>query len=106
MTRIPLSNHNVKIKIFVNIDSEPRVVEIKHGEYNFKNYSLLIINGGTVMLDGDEPIILADRAQAIDVSIPSVMDIIAEKLKNHEVYLRKIDAIPEGKEREILEGII
>lgn len=106
MVKIPLSNQKITIRIYFAVDSEPRVVEIKHGDYNRKIYSLLVVNGENVILDGDEPIILADKAKVVDINIKSIMDIVAETMKSNEVYLKNIDAIPIGEEREVLKVLL
>ncbi len=106
MTRIPIINVIVTLKIHSEVESSPRKVEVNYGEFNHKAFSAIVVNGETVMLDGDEPVILSTTAKAVEILPLGAIDILAAVLHDEMVYIKKIDAVPEGREREVLESMI
>jgi hypothetical protein len=105
MTKIPLLNHIIRLKVFTDVGSDAKAIEIKNGVYENLQYTSLVILGDTIIIDGDEPIILVDRVKMTDLKILSAVDMIAEALNDDSAYIYKTDAIPEGREREILRAI-
>lgn len=104
MTKIQLLNNDLTFMIASNGKTEK--IDIKNGVFKNKRFLSVVITDKAVMLEGDENIVLRENVVAIYVNIKSVAEKIAEILQNDEVYLSKIGAIAEGRERQVLEKLI
>lgn len=102
MVKIPIINNIVQIKILAETDQPATIIEIRYGSYCLNVYQAIIVNNETVMLEGVETVILSTNAKRVDIDIPGLMSLISKAINNKDVYLQKMEAIPEGKEREIL----
>lgn len=102
MVKIPIINNIVHIKILAETGQPATILEIRYGSYSNGIYQALIINDETVMLEGVESVILSTNAKRVDIDVPGIMSLISKAINDQSVYLKRIEAIPEGKERDIL----
>lgn len=104
MTKIQLLNNDIVFTVASNGKTES--IEIKNGGYKNKHFTNAVISDNAIILEGDENIVIAPSSIAVYVNIKSVAGKIAGILQDDAVYLSKIDAIPRGREREVLEKLI
>lgn len=106
MTKLYLAKHEITLKIYTDATSTPQTIVIKDGVYKKQTYASLLLFEGNVMLEGDNITVLSIEAKAVVVQIESTIMKLANLLENKNIYIEGIKAIPEGKERELLEAII
>jgi len=75
---------------------------ISKGLYNGKRYVTAVANEGSVILEGEDLLHLKQKAAAIYIRQRTVLESAADFLKSDSVYIEKSNAVPEGKERELL----
>jgi len=101
MVKLDLSGINIFIEVVTFQGSQ--VMEIMNGRYKSNSFDYMVITDKVLVLEGEKRIIVP-----FDVIYLKV-ETIYEKLSNilgDEVYTEGITAIPEGKERELLEKLI
>lgn len=102
MVKIPIINNIVRIEILAETGQPATITEVRYGSYSHNVYQSLLINNETVMLEGAETVIISTNAKRVDIDFPGVMSLISKAINDKSVYLKRMEAIPEGKEREIL----
>jgi hypothetical protein len=101
MVKLDLSGINISIEIVTSRGSQ--VIEIMNGRYKNNSFDYMVVTDKVLVLEGEKRIIVP-----FDVIYLKV-ETIYEKLSNilgDEIYTEGIVAIPEGKERELLEKLI
>ncbi|MCX6262838.1 MAG: hypothetical protein NTY95_18710 [Bacteroidia bacterium] len=101
MVKLDLSGINISIEIVTSRGSQ--VIEIMNGRYKNNSFDYMVVTDKVLVLEGEKRIIVP-----FDVIYLKV-ETIYEKLSNilgDEIYTEGIAAIPEGKERELLEKLI
>ncbi len=107
MTKIWLYNQEVSICIYSEGGKEPRKLTINNGMHNKKKFSSLVLSEGDVILDGNDGMfVLATGTKTITVNITDTLTKLAKQLGNEDIYFNGIDAVPEGKEKELLQALI
>ena len=104
MVKIHLLNDDYVFEIMSEHRSEK--VQITHGQYKGKHYVSASITGSCLILEGEENLILKGNFAAVYIRVKSVVEKVAETLKDDRVYLTRIDAIPQGTERKILADLL
>jgi hypothetical protein len=106
MVKIILALQTVTIKIYGEANTQHRTTIIKNGLHNKKMYSHLVFTEGNVLLEGKEAMVLATNAKIVDIEVENIEQKIAKLVGNRDIYLKGIDAVPEGKERELVKNLI
>jgi hypothetical protein len=106
MTKLHLAKHEIILKIYSELGDQPEIIEIKNGSYNKKVYASLVMSEGSVILEGDEMAVLATGTKAVTLQIKNNVMKLAELLNNDSIYIDGINAIPEGRERELLQALL
>lgn len=106
MIKILLSMQVVTIKVYGDSNSQHKTIVIKNGSYNKKLYRHLVLAEGNLVLEGEEMAVLASSAKVLSIEMENIERKIAKLIGNEEIYLRGIDAVPEGREREIIKNLI
>lgn len=104
MVKISLLDNDVTINILTANGN--RDVNIILGKYEMKRFSDIIITPNSVVLEGDENLLLAGDVSAVYVKIRSIVDKLADILNDKSVYIKKMDVVPHGAEREILQKLV
>jgi hypothetical protein len=105
MIKINLLNHEIIFEIIAPAKRSRKII-IKNGIYDGKYFSNAIIIGGTVILEGDENLLIENEACAVYITVTSIKDRLATILQDNTIYLSPAEAIPEGRERELLLKLI
>lgn len=89
-------------------DKKKEKIEIKSGVYQGKQYVNAIITNNSLLLEGDmeNVVVISNSCIAIYITVKSIIERIADIMQDESVYISKMNAISEGKEREILEQLI
>lgn len=107
MVKICLYNQEVSIGIYNEGGKEPRKVLIKNGKHNKKKYSSLILSEGNIILDGNNEIfILATGAKTVIIIMIDTITKLAKHLGSNDIHFDGIRAVPDGKEKELLQTLI
>jgi intein/homing endonuclease len=106
MFKLQLSEADYIIEAFCPKGKE--TFHIAKGMYEDKRYEAVIITAGLIILDGEESLQLSENVSAVYINMKrrTILDQIAEFLKNDDVYMEKVDAVPKDKERELLRFLI
>lgn len=104
MTKLSLCGLTVTF-VFISLEGSDAVT-IRNGGYGDKSYSHAIIGGNYVLLDGEETSLLRSGYVSLRIEVANPRRTIAQALGNDSVYVAGIDAVPEGREREILSAIM
>lgn len=106
MTKLHLSKNEITLKIHSDVEKPAQIIEIRSGIYKSKTYASLIISDKGVMLEGEDILVLSSDPKAVIIQVKNPIMKLAELLKNDNIYIEGIVAIPSGKERELLEALI
>jgi hypothetical protein len=79
---------------------------ISQGMYHGKKYLQALVSEGSLILEGEELLHLTEKAAAVYVKQRTILERAAEFLENESVYLEKSDAVPKGRERDLLRFLI
>ena len=102
MLKIPLQDNTFVLELV----SQGKNIEIKNGLCEGGEYHSLTFCDGALILEGDSPLLLARDEPAIYITVKGTLSRIAEILKDESVLVRKMDSIPEGREREVLKKLM
>ena len=105
-SKMYLARRNVKLKIYSEKDTPPKIIEINDGAYKKNVYVSLVVSDGTVMLEGDDIIILATNTKVVVVEPESVSTALGRLLGYKIHHCERIEEVPEGKERELLAALL
>jgi hypothetical protein len=72
------------------------------GIYDGKLYLTAVMTDNSIILEGEENLCLKDKATAVYIRHRTVVEQAADFLKDDSIYMGKSDAVPEGKEKELL----
>jgi hypothetical protein len=104
MVRITLADTDYLIETLSG--GEKETFHIAKGVYNGKRYLAVVVTGDAVILEGDENLHLKEKAAAVYIRQRSVLEQAADFLKSDGVYLDRSNAVPEGKERDLLRHLM
>jgi hypothetical protein len=79
---------------------------ITQGMYQGKKYLQAVVSEGSIILEGEEVLLLKEKVAAVYVKQHTILERAAEFLKSESVYLEKSDAVPKGRERDLLRLLI
>jgi hypothetical protein len=105
MVKINLLGHDITFEIITSTKRNKKII-IKNGVYDNKHFSSAISVGNAVILEGDENLLIENEACAVYITITTVKDKLADMLQDNTIYLSSDEAIPEGRERELLLKLI
>lgn len=91
--------------IFIR-DVSQQIINIKNGVYNKKVYGSLILSGENILLEGEDMLLLTANNKAIVIQFKSIATKLAEVLEDDSIYINGMDAVPEGRERELLQAVL
>lgn len=104
MTTIYLLGNDIT---FTVISSEKvEKIGIKNGVFNDVRYTDAVIYNDSIILEGDENLLLRSNVIACYIDMKDVVTTVAEILQDEHVRLSGIEAIPEGQERSILKSLL
>lgn len=107
MVRFKISDTDLIIKFFSSSSGSERQIEIKNGFYNNEQFQFITFTENTVFLESIDNIkVVANNASLVQIEIKGIKQKIYELTGNGDIFISGIDAVPEGKEREILAGLI
>lgn len=81
-------------------------IEIKNGEYQDMHFHSIVLDNNSIILEGDDSLLLYDNVAAVYIKAIGVLNKLADILNDDSIYIAKMEAIPEGKEREMLTKLI
>jgi hypothetical protein len=104
MVKLNLIGISVKLKVVLADHIED--ISIENGSYKDANYdSLVVMNDRAILESGESVMPIAPGAIAIYISVATPLDKLAQ-IKGEDVYLKGIDVVEDGEEREILQKIV
>jgi hypothetical protein len=105
MVKIPLSG--ISLTLTVVTAKGTNKIEILNGFYKNRQYTTLTLIDKTLVLsDNTGDVVIASDIVMLSIYLHRVRDHVSRILGNQDVYLYGINAVPEGKEREILEKLL
>ncbi len=104
MVRITLAETDYIIETLSGGEKES--FHISKGIYHGKKYLTAVVIEGSVILEGEEELHLKERAVAVYVKQRTILERAAEFLEGESIYLEKTDAVPKGRERDLLRFLI
>jgi hypothetical protein len=104
MVRITLAEIDYIIETLSG--GEKETFHIFQGIYQGKKYLAAVVSEGSVILEGEEVLHLKEKAVAVYVKQRTILERVADFLKSENVYLEKTDAVPKGRERDLLRFLI
>ncbi|MGC9100097.1 MAG: hypothetical protein ACP5HC_02365 [Caldisericum sp.] len=105
MVKINLLGQEITFEIITSTRRNKKIT-VKNGIYDNRYFSNAVITEHAVILEGDENLLIESEVCAVYVTVASIKDRIANILQDDTVYLSPNEAIPEGKERELLMKLI
>lgn len=106
MIKYYLAKQHVTLKIYNEVGDNPETIVITDGVYKGRIYASLLLDNAHILLEGDEIHVLSKNVGITIIETLSIKDRIAQILNNDSIYLSGINAVPEGREREVLEQLI
>lgn len=107
MFRIDLLNNTIKFTLLYSGSSSQVELIITNGRYKDRSFQSAVYTEGSLFLEGaDGALLIRDNIKALYCKAISIKDIVAEHLGSRDIYMEGIDAVPSGKERDILAFLI
>jgi hypothetical protein len=72
------------------------------GIYDGKHYLTAVLTDNSIILEGEDNLLLKDNVMAVYVRHRTVVEQAVDFLEDDAVYMEKSKAVPEGKEKELL----
>lgn len=103
---VKMSISGMEIKVRAVRGGSVQDIVLKGGIYKGKEYNYLVVTGKTAFLEStNDGMVLISDADAFHINAVTPLDRLAE-LKGKEAYLKGIETVMKGEEREILAKMI
>ncbi len=101
MLKIKIANLDLIIKIISG--SKQEKIEIKKGFFKDEVYFCLTFTDGKLILEGDNLLVLTNKADAVVLEIKTPLEKLAEHFHDSNILIEGISVIPDTKLRESLQ---